>query len=182
MGAQNPDGILSSGGRTVGVLTPWGSGPSSPTDSGGNSCNTNHRRLWSSATLWSPMGRGSPWPGSWPATGCDPRRLRLGPAPVRGLVRPSVTWPVLGPQSDIETYGRGPRGAGSGPGHRRPTAVHRGRLLPLRRRGRPARPLAGGARAPTPDRLRVPRHRPGPQRGRALCSSPPGSGRPSSTP
>ncbi len=47
-----------------------------------------------------------------------------------------------------------------------PPAVHGGGLLPLRRTGRPAGALAGGARAPAPSRLRVPRDGLGPQRGR----------------
>jgi hypothetical protein len=58
-------------------------------------------------------------------------------------------------------------GKRSGDGHDRPTAVHGDRLLPLRRGGRPHRPLPGRPRPPSPHRLRVARHRPGPQRSRS---------------
>jgi hypothetical protein len=59
-----------------------------------------------------------------------------------------------------------PRVPGSGSGHDRPSVARRGLLLPLRRTGRPNHGLAGGVCAPTSLGLRVPPHRPGPQRGR----------------
>ena len=74
---------------------------------------------------------------------------------------------VRGPPKRHRDLRTGARSSRSGDGHHRPTAVHRDRLLPLRRRGRPDRPFAGGPCPPPTDRLRVPCHRPGPQRGRS---------------
>ncbi len=54
----------------------------------------------------------------------------------------------------------------AGPGHGHPAAIHHRRALQVRGRGEPARPFPGRARPPAAHRLRVPRHRPGPQRGR----------------
>src|SRR5215831_7998432 len=45
-----------------------------------------------------------------------------------------------------------------------PPAVHHRRVLPVRRRGRPARTLTRRARLPSPAGLRLASHRPGPQR------------------
>ncbi len=53
-----------------------------------------------------------------------------------------------------------------GPGHHHPPAVHHRRVLPVRRRGRTARSLPGRPCPPPPARLRVARHRAGPQRAR----------------
>jgi hypothetical protein len=59
-----------------------------------------------------------------------------------------------------------PGGARPGAGHRCPEVVHGGRVLPLRRRRRPAGCLTGRARVPAPSGLRVARCRLGAKRGR----------------
>ncbi|MDQ1440296.1 MAG: hypothetical protein QOG97_524 [Acidimicrobiaceae bacterium] len=51
-------------------------------------------------------------------------------------------------RADIVCFGRDLEAAGRSRGHRGPPALHRGRVLPLRRRGRTARPLARGPRPP----------------------------------
>ena len=85
-------------------------------------------------------------------------------------------------RADIECFGRDMEIARAGSRDDRPAAVHDRRVLPLRRRGGTARALTGRARAPAAAGLRVARHRPGPQRGRRRCWSPPGSARRTSTP
>ena len=67
---------------------------------------------------------------------------------------------------DIECFARDLEDRGRGPRHGRPPAVHDRRVLPLRRRRRRHRALAGGAHPPAAHRLRVPRRPPRPQRAR----------------
>ena len=81
---------------------------------------------------------------------CRPRQLRLF------AVR----------RADIELFARDLETAGRGPGDRHPAAVHHRRPVQVRGRGRPARPLPGRARPPSPARLPIPCHRPGPQPSR----------------
>ena len=109
----------------------------------------------------------------------DSRLVRRGPPGCRW-----VSGPVLGadedaampptcassspgaPQMDLEVFdaeawprravGPGHGGPGTGPGHHRPAAVHRGRLLPHRRDRRAPRALPGRVRPATEDRHRVP--------------------------
>ena len=67
---------------------------------------------------------------------------------------------------DIECFARDLEDRGTGPGDRRPPAVHGDRVLPLRRgRGRD-RAFAGGAHPSPAHRLRVPRRPSRPQRAR----------------
>ena len=65
-------------------------------------------------------------------------------------------------RSDIETFGRHLESLGRGTRDDRTPAMHHHRVLPLRRRRRTHRHLAGGARSSAETRLRVQRHRLGP--------------------
>jgi hypothetical protein len=69
-------------------------------------------------------------------------------------------------RADIECFACHLESLGRARATDRPPALHGGLVVPLRRTGRPDRGLAGRACAPTAPGLRVPRHRPGSQRGR----------------
>ena len=73
----------------------------------------------------------------------DPRGVRAGPAPVRQLVRSASAAPVPGPPGGHRVLRPWPGGPRPGPGHHYPAAVHHCRVLPVRRRGRPARSFTG---------------------------------------
>jgi hypothetical protein len=70
------------------------------------------------------------------------------------------------PVAPTSSVSPSPRIPGPGAGHDRSPAVHGRLFLSLRRTGGPDRGVAGRACAPPPPGLPVPRHRPGPQRGR----------------
>ena len=72
----------------------------------------------------------------------------------------------LGPSLGHRALRPAPRGDRPSSGHCRPPAVHSGRLLPLRRRGGPGAYVSGSPCPAAAARLRVPRDRPRPQRGR----------------
>ena len=69
-------------------------------------------------------------------------------------------------RADIESFGRHLEALGRAASHDRSPALHGRVLLPLRRRRRPDPNLTSGACAAAATRLRVPRHRAGPQRSR----------------
>jgi hypothetical protein len=72
---------------------------------------------------------------------------------------------LRGPAKRHRGLRTGAGSSGSGNGHSGSPTVHRDRLLPLCRGGRPQRPLSFGSRPSASDHLRIPRHRPGPKRG-----------------
>ncbi len=96
----------------------------------------------------------------------DSRGLHPRPAPVHKLVPRSVAAAVPGPPRRHRDLRPGTGDARAGPRDRHPPPVHHCRVLQVRRRRGTPRPLARRARPPAKARLRVARHRPGPQRGR----------------
>jgi hypothetical protein len=100
----------------------------------------------------------------------DPPGLRVGPASVRQLVPTAPAAPVRRPPRRHRVLRTGPGNPRQSPRHHHPAAVHSRRALPVCGRGRTARPLARRARAPAQAGLRIPRHRPGPQRARRFAS------------
>ncbi len=74
--------------------------------------------------------------------------------------------PVRRPARAHRSVRTSPRSQRQSPRHNRPTPVHRHLLLPLRRTRRPHRQVTRRPRPPAPPRLRITRHRTGPQRAR----------------
>ncbi|MGH3274304.1 MAG: hypothetical protein ACRDNZ_08255, partial [Streptosporangiaceae bacterium] len=65
-------------------------------------------------------------------------------------------------RADIEFFARDLEARGPRPRRHHAPAVHSGRVLPIRGRGRNPRPLTRRPRPAAPAGLRIPRHRPGP--------------------
>jgi hypothetical protein len=109
------------------------------------------------------------WPGFGGLQRADPRCVHPGSTSVHVVVRRA--WAELVHRTPRGYRVLWPRDGGDWPGagDGRSSAVHHRRVLPVRRRGGPARAFTSGARAPATIGLRVARGRVGSQRGRSTA-------------